>query len=241
MAEPTKDRLLEHEYDGIQEYDNPCPTWWHLLFAGTVVFSLLYYAFFQLGNFGWTIQEAYEAAVAKDLERRFGEIGELKPDQATLVAYMNQPEWLSVGAKVFATHCKSCHGEDGSGGVGPNLTDDHYKNVKELTDIAQVIEQGAANGSMPPWRNGIRDVLHPNEVVLVAAYVAKMRGQNLPGPRGPEGEEIAPWPTAEEVVDAKPAGEKVEENEGQTKTPSEATSDSPDASSAGQPTDSTTP
>jgi len=50
---------------------------------------------------------------------------------------------------VYKTHCKSCHAADGSGLVGPNLTDDHYKNVKQLIDVARVIENGAANGSMP--------------------------------------------------------------------------------------------
>ena len=29
--------LTDHEYDGIREYDNPCPTWWHMIFLGTAV------------------------------------------------------------------------------------------------------------------------------------------------------------------------------------------------------------
>jgi cytochrome c oxidase cbb3-type subunit 3 len=105
---------------------------------------------------------------------------------------MDQPDWLAVGETVFAAQCKSCHGADGSGLVGPNLTDDSYKNVETLVDVARVVEQGAANGSMPSWRNR----LHPNEVVLVSAYVANMRGKNLPGPRGAEGKVIPPWPEA---------------------------------------------
>ena len=44
---------------------------------------------------------------------------------------------------------------------------------------------------MPAWRNR----LHPNEVVLVAAYVATLRGKNLPSPRPPEGEIIPPGPS----------------------------------------------
>ncbi len=34
---------------------------------------------------------------------------------------------------------------------------------------------GAANGSMPGW-----EPLHPNEWFSVSAYVASLRGQNLP-------------------------------------------------------------
>ena len=35
------DQLLDHEYDGIQEYDNPCPGWWHAIFLLTVLFSVV--------------------------------------------------------------------------------------------------------------------------------------------------------------------------------------------------------
>jgi len=45
---------------------------------------------------------------------------------------------------------------------------------------------------MPAWKNR----LHPNEVVMVSAYVANLRGQNLTGPRPPEGPVIPPWPKA---------------------------------------------
>ena len=37
-----QDRLIEHSYDGIQEYDNPMPRWWLLTFAGTIIFSAIY-------------------------------------------------------------------------------------------------------------------------------------------------------------------------------------------------------
>jgi cytochrome c oxidase cbb3-type subunit 3 len=70
------------------------------------------------------------------------------------------------------------------------LTDDYWKNVKQLADIPKVIAEGAAAGAMPSWKTR----LHPNEVVLVAAYVASLRGKNLPGPRGQEGDLIPRWP-----------------------------------------------
>lgn len=192
MADEQRDQLLEHEYDGIREYDNPTPGWWHLIFWGCFFFSVGYFFFFQISPASWTVVQAYDEDVAADLKLQFAEIGELNPDEATILKYMQEPKWLNVGASVFKTHCISCHAASGVGQIGPNLTDDYYKNVKKLTDIAHVIAEGAANGAMP----AMKTKLHPNEVVLTAAYIATMRGNNLPGPRGAEGEIIPPWPAA---------------------------------------------
>ena len=40
---PDQDHLLEHSYDGIQEFDNPMPRWWVYLFWATIIFSILYF------------------------------------------------------------------------------------------------------------------------------------------------------------------------------------------------------
>lgn len=201
--QPILDDSPEGGFDGIHEYDNPCPMWWSLIFLGTFIFSIQYMLFFHVGNSGWTLDEAYQNAKVENLKMRFAQIGELKPDEATMIKYMGEKEkdWLDVGASVFKGNCKSCHGDNGSGLVGPNLTDDYYKNVKQLTDIPRVVSEGAANLTMPAWR----DRLHPNEIVLVSAYVASLRGKNLPGKRGPEGNLIPPWPKTPASEAAKPA------------------------------------
>lgn len=198
----TRDALLDHCYDGIQEYDNPTPGWWWLLFHLTVAFSVVYFLFFTFSPISWTKPEEHDAAVAANLRQQFGEIGDLQADEATLLRFMNEPKWLLVGKTVFAGKCVSCHGADASGVVGPNLTDEHWKNVKKLEDIPSVIANGAANGAMPSWKTQ----LHPNEIVLTAAYIASLRGRNLPSPRAAEGEIIPPWPA--QPNGPGPSGEK---------------------------------
>jgi cytochrome c oxidase cbb3-type subunit 3 len=185
--------LLDHEYDGIREYDNPCPGWWAWLFFLTAVFAAAYFFYFQVGKAGISVQKDHENAVADNVRLRFAEIGELTPDEPTLIKYMqeSEAEWLQVGRSVYEQQCKTCHGDEGRGLVGPNLTDDYYKNVEKLGDVLTVIIDGAGNGSMPSWKR-----LHPNEILLVSAYVATLRGKNLPSPRQAEGKLIPPWPTA---------------------------------------------
>ncbi len=190
MAGNDKDVVRDHEYDGIKEYDNPTPGWWSFIFFATFVFSIWYFLYYHASTISTSVAQGFENDVTEDLRKRFSTIGDLKPDEPTLLRYMANAEWKAVGASVFKTNCVSCHGPDAAGQVGPNLTDDHWKNVVKLADIPQVIMNGAGAGAMPAWKTR----LHPNEVVLVAAYVASLRGKNLPGPRGPEGQVIAPWP-----------------------------------------------
>ena len=209
-TDPTDDVVMSgHTYDGIQEYDNPTPRWWDLLFVATIVFSPIYALWFHSPQKGRNIEGQYERALAANMRLQFGEIGDLEPNEATLVRFMGEPEWLKVGESTFVTNCVSCHGREGEGISGPNLTDDYYINVKEITDIAKVVAEGAKKGAMPAWGNR----LHPNEVVLVSAYVASLRGQDLPTKyQADKGKEIEPWPAAppaEEVGEEPDAGQQV--------------------------------
>lgn len=190
MAQRYLDPLTDHEYDGIREFDNPTPGWWHTLFLASIVFSVFYFVFWEFSPLAYSIQEAHSAVQERELRRQFAEIGDLKPDEPTILRMMGEEKWMNVAASTFKANCVSCHGQNGQGEVGPNLTDDAYKNIKVMVDLPRVISEGANNGAMPSWRNR----LHPNEVVLLSAYVANLRGKNLPGPRGVEGENIPPWP-----------------------------------------------
>ncbi len=187
----TPEELTNHSYDGIQEYDNPLPGWWVWLFVGSIAFCPFYWAYFHAGIPGRSIHDQYQDAVAQNLRLQFAELGELQPDRATLLKYLDDKRWLAVGESVFKTNCVSCHGPNAEGKVGPNLCDDSWKNVKSIEDVAKVISQGAGGRAMPAW--GPR--LHPNELVLVACYVASLRGSNPPNPKAPEPEAkvIPPW------------------------------------------------
>jgi|GEM_PF-1604352 len=145
--------LLEHEYDGIREYDNPTPGWWHIIFLGSIAFGVIYFSFFTFSTMAWTPQSRLAAAQTREFEQMFAQIGELKPDEPTLLELMVDPKWMAVAQGLFATNCTSCHGAEGQGLVGPNFTDDSYKNIKVITDIPRVIRDGAANGAMPAWGN----------------------------------------------------------------------------------------
>ena len=180
----------DHSYDGIEEYDNPLPGWWKWLFVVSILYAPIYIMFYHGGAPGRLTEDAYGIALAENTRLQFAEIGELDPTADTITEYMAKPSWVKVGQSVFKANCISCHGREAEGKVGPNLTDDLYKNVNNIEDIAKVISKGAGAGAMPKWENR----LHINEIVLVSSYVASLRDTNVDGGKAAEGKKIAPWP-----------------------------------------------
>lgn len=190
-GKPEATLIQGHEYDGIQEYDNPTPGWWHLIFAGSILFSAGYFLVSLVSPFYVGPIQRLQAAQEAEYQQMFAGIGTLSNTPATLLTLMDNDKWEAIAAGTFRGNCTSCHGPAGGGQVGPNLTDDYYKNIRTVEDFYTVIADGAANGAMPAWSGRFSQ----NEMVLLAAYVASLRGTTPGGaPRGPEGERIDPWP-----------------------------------------------
>ena len=200
------DVLRDHAYDEIQEFDNPMPGWWKWLFIATVIFSVVYIAFAFGGLKQLSPVAQFEQVRAE--EQRAQNSKKLSDDGASLIAYTNDAKVRSAGAAVFAANCALCHKPDGSGLVGPNMTDNVYLRIKTIDDIPRFIRSGSPNGAMPSFAR-----MAPNDIVRVATFVASLRGKNLPG-KPAEGVEIPPWgatgggnpsPTAAPKPNAAPA------------------------------------
>jgi len=185
------DSVMDHQYDGIQEYDNPTPGWWFLIFAISFIWACGYWVRYEMNTTAPTAVGDWEEEVAEVNKVVFAKLGNLKPDQETMLSLAGDSDWMRVGESLFRSNCIACHGRQGQGDVGPNLTDDSYKNIKVITDIPRVIREGANNQAMPAWRARLNE----NEIILVGSYVASLRGKNVTG-RAPEGEVIPAWPKA---------------------------------------------
>ena len=180
-----------HTYDGIQEYDNPLPGWWKGLFWATTLFAIPYTVWYHfMGN---SIPERYEAKMAEIAAAEAAE-EKLPDDAASLVAMMDDPEVVAAGKAVWQRNCFACHAQDGGGmtGLGPNMTDDHYKNIEGIEGILTVLREGVPGTSMVA--GGGLPLTH-NEIVQVSVFVASLRGTTPADPKEPEGEVLPPWGT----------------------------------------------
>jgi cytochrome c oxidase cbb3-type subunit 3 len=183
-----QEHLLEHNYDGIQEYDNPMPRWWVYIFWATIAFSVLYWLNVPgVGNGKGRIADydrAVAAAAAVAAKRQAGEPS-ATPEQ--LAALAKDAGALAAGKQTFAQNCAACHRFDGGGQIGPNLTDDYWLHGAGLAQIHKTVADGVLEKGMPPWGK----VLKPAQVDAVVAYVSTLRGTNPPNAKAPQGELVA--------------------------------------------------
>lgn len=176
-----------HQYDGIQEYDNPMPGWWIWIYIGTFVFSVIYVLGIQVFDFVDTYEDDLQESLT-DLEAIRANYAATQPafnvDEATLATYENDPAKVEAGAVHFAAQCAACHGAQGQGLIGPNLTDEYWVLGGMNTDIYTVISKGSLLKGMPPWEG----MFTPEERAEMVAYIRSLEGTNPPNAKEAEGE-----------------------------------------------------
>ncbi|MBD9411917.1 MULTISPECIES: cytochrome-c oxidase, cbb3-type subunit III [Stutzerimonas] len=180
----STEETVGHSYDGIEEYDNPLPRWWFMLFVGTVVFALGYLALYPgLGNWkgllpgyedGWTQVKEWQ----REMDKADEQYGPLYAKYAAMPVeeVAKDPQALKMGGRLFASNCSVCHGSDAKGAYGfPNLTDDDWLWGGEPETIKTTILHGR-QAAMPAWK----DVIGEEGIRNVAGYVRSLSGRDTP-------------------------------------------------------------
>ena len=116
MSEYQQDRVLDHEYDGIQEYDNKLPNWWLYTLYGAIVFAVGYWLYYQTYAVGKYPEARWEmemvAAAEAQLARMEGQ--EISDESLALMASI--PAQTEQGRELFVQFCVVCHSSQGEGG-----------------------------------------------------------------------------------------------------------------------------
>jgi cytochrome c oxidase cbb3-type subunit III len=186
-ARPEEDQLLDHEYDGIREYDNPLPRWWVWMFAGSFWFSVAYFFHYHLSGNGQSVAAAYDADVASAREVAAKASLATPVSEESIGKLMADASLMNDTKALFAQRCAACHGDRAQGTIGPNLTDGAWIHGSgKLADIYGVINDGVLAKGMPAWGKQ----LSPIEVRKLAAFVGTQRGKSVAG-KAPEGALVA--------------------------------------------------
>lgn len=183
-----------HEWDGIEEYNNPLPRWWVWIFYATIIWGIGYtiaYPAWPLvskatpGLLGFSTR----ANVAADIQKFKDMNGALEVELASAnLGTIDQSSDLynyasNYGAATFATYCSQCHGSGGAGADGyPNLRDNDWLWGGTVDEIAYTIRHGIRNtedednahySEMPAFGE---DYLSEEEINDVVAYVRSLSG-----------------------------------------------------------------
>ncbi|HEX2671060.1 MAG TPA: cbb3-type cytochrome c oxidase N-terminal domain-containing protein [Polyangiaceae bacterium] len=175
--------VMDHEYDGIREYDNPLPRWWVWLWAGSFFFSVGYFFHYHVSHNGASVSDGYLADMAEAREAEAKQSLAEPVSEESLGKLMQNPALMSDAKALFGLRCTPCHGANAQGLIGPNLTDNAWiHGAGKLTDIYGVVDGGVAAKGMPAWGRQ----LSPIELRKIVAFVGTLRGSNVPG-KAPEG------------------------------------------------------
>ena len=179
--------LREHEYDGIQEFDQKLPNWWLFTFYGAIVWFVVYwFLYYQTHSFS-TDREIIVAEMsaihekkAKELEATLASL-----DDKTLInTWATDASIIANGETIYTTNCVACHGADLSAVMvagevkiplpGRSLIDGVWEYGNKPMDIFKLINQGSPvdavglNGAkMQSWNQ----LLTPKQVAEVTAYI----------------------------------------------------------------------
>ncbi len=147
--------LREHEYDGIQEFDQKLPNWWLFTFYIAIVWFVAYWVIYyhtdayrtdsqKITEMMETIQTEKKAALAEALASL--------TDKALIEEWATDPAKVSAGETTYMQTCTACHGTglDAKMGdiplSGRPLNDGEWHYGKAPTEIFKMINNGTPEG-----------------------------------------------------------------------------------------------
>ncbi|MGX8009997.1 cytochrome-c oxidase, cbb3-type subunit III [Mesorhizobium sp. ORM8.1] len=182
-----------HEWDGIRELNNPLPRWWVITFYVTIAwaaaYTIAYPAWPMLssatkGVLGYSSRNEVknELAAAETAKVKF--VNAIQDKTVSEIAADDALREFAVaaGAATFKVNCVQCHGSGAQGSKGfPNLNDDDWLWGGKADQIQQTIMHGIRFAADPDTRmsemSAFADVITPDQIAQVSAYVASLSGK----------------------------------------------------------------
>ncbi|MCI5059157.1 MAG: c-type cytochrome [Flavobacteriales bacterium] len=177
--------MMDHEYDGIRELDNVLPPWWVGMFYATIIFGLIYVPYYHFGS-GQLQAEEYESEVVLAEEQKAAYMAKMANSvNESNVKLITDEVRLENGRKLYMNNCIACHGVQGEGGVGPNLTDEYWIHGGGIKNVFKTIKYGIPEKGMIAWQAQMT----PAQLNEVASYILnKFQGTNPSNGKEPQGD-----------------------------------------------------
>jgi cytochrome c oxidase cbb3-type subunit 3 len=133
--------------DGIVEDRNQAPpVYFNLLLYGLIIWGVIFIAYFLLS--GWSSHQEFDQKMATH-NSAYSATPPSAGGAAPLTAAPAKATGKVNAEELFASNCAICHGEDGKGGAGPDLSMD-YEYGKTPAEVKTTISEGH-RGEMPAF------------------------------------------------------------------------------------------
>jgi len=177
--------ILDHNYDGIKELDNNLPPWWLYGFYATIIFAAVYLLRYHVFNGPTQIDELEtELADARVAIETYKKTAKNLVDINTVTVLTDVAD-IKAGETIFNNNCVACHMVDGGGGIGPNLTDQHWILGGGIKNVFRTVSEGGRSGKgMIAWKTQLK----PLEMAQVSSYVLTLGGTTPANPKAAEGD-----------------------------------------------------
>jgi len=181
--ENEKDIMLDHNFDGIIELNNSIPPWFNILFYGTIIIGVLYLFNYHVFNLSPLSAQEYSEEIRIATEQRNELIKTGAFINENTVKLLSDDATLAEGKNVFSVNCSSCHGVQGGGLIGPNLTDAYWLHGGSIVSVFKTVKYGVPAKGMISWQTQ----LNPKQIQAVSNYILSLKGTNPANPKQPEG------------------------------------------------------
>jgi len=199
IDEATGVETVGHEWDGIEELNNPLPRWWLWIFYATIVFAIGYVVVYPAipmahkgsdGLWKWSSRGALAAEMGKADAARASTLSLIAatPIEALPANPQLMQAAVAGGRAAFRVNCVQCHGSGAAGSKGyPNLNDDDWLWGGDLKTIETTITHGirfpgdteTRQSQMPNF--GKDGLIPADQVSDVASYVRSLSGKEPKG------------------------------------------------------------
>jgi len=194
IDEVTGTETTGHNWDGIEELNNPLPRWWLWSLYITIIWGVLYTIAYPAwpmvnqataGFLGYSTRAEVAADIAAveaanaDLNAQLAEV-----DLATLDTDSDLGRYArAAGASVFLNNCTTCHGQGAAGSEGfPNLLDDDWLWGGTFEEIGYTVRHGIRNEEDWDARwsemTAFDDILTNDEIASLVHYVRSISSQD---------------------------------------------------------------
>lgn len=139
----------KHDYDGIKYRDEKSsPGIFRILFTALVIWGVIFMGYYLFS--GWSSQSEADAARKALAEKKQAAHKTVEATADHQGSGHKVETYIAAGKQMYGKLCAACHGENGKGTVGPDLTASTYKYGKARLDIAKSISEGRPGG-MPAF------------------------------------------------------------------------------------------